>query len=63
MQCFQVNERLWVFAPRASVLELISLMRLDGRKNIQNVKSARLVLHVGLKARILPLLLGNNSGR
>ena len=63
MQCFQVNERLWVFAPRASVLELISLMRLDGRKNIQNVKSARLVLHVELKAQILPPLLGNNSGR
>ena len=56
MQCFQVNERLWVFALRASVLELISLMTLDGRKNIQNVKSTRLVLHVELKARILPPL-------
>ena len=56
MQCFQVNERLWVFVLRASVLELISLMTLDGRKNIQNVKSARLVLHVELKARILPPL-------
>ena len=40
---------------RDSVLELISSMRLDSRKEIQSVKSAWSVLHAELKARVHPL--------
>ena len=38
---------------RASVLELISSVRLDGKKDIQSVKSAWSVLNAEFKARIL----------
>ena len=48
---------LKVFAPRASVLGLISSMRLDDRKDIQSVKSDGSVLHKEFKACVLHLLL------
>ena len=38
-------------------------MRLDGRKDIQFVKSAGSVLYAELKTCIRPPLLGNNEGR
>ena len=50
--------KLEVFALRVSELGLISSMRLDGRKDIQSVKSAWSVLHAELKARVLPLYRG-----
>ena len=46
----------------ASMLGLISYMRLDGRQNIQSVKSAQSVPLAGLKAHIPPPLQGNNTG-
>lgn len=52
---FHADERLQVFALKAFVLGLISLMRLDGRKDIQTVKWVRSVLHAELKAHILSL--------
>ena len=39
-QLFHADVRFWVFALRASGLELNSSMMLDGRKHIQSVKSA-----------------------
>ena len=47
---------------RASVLELISSIRLDGKKDIQSVKSAWSVLSEEFKARILLPLQENNKG-
>ena len=49
-----------VFLLRASA-GLISLMKLDVRKDIQSVKSAWSVLHAELKASVLPPLWGNNN--
>ena len=44
----------------ASVLGLISSLRIDGRNSIQSVKSAQSVLHAQPKARGLPPLGGNH---
>ena len=57
-QLFHVDQRLWIFTLRASVLELISSMRLDGTNDIQYVKSAWSVLHADVKACVLPRLQG-----
>ena len=61
-QPFNADERLLVFALRASLLGMISAMRLDGKKDIKAVKSARSVLHTELKSCILPPLRGSNKG-
>ena len=50
------------FLLRASGLGLKSSMRLDGRKDIQSVKSVWSILHSELKAHIVPLLEGNDEG-
>ena len=55
-QRFHVDERIYVFALRASVLGLITSMRLDGRKDIQSLKSAWSILYAELKAHVLPSL-------
>ena len=47
----------------ASVLGLIYSMRLDGRKDIQSVKSALSVLHAEFKAHVPRSLQGYNEGR
>ena len=60
--CFHAIERLQVFALRASVLGLISSLRLDGRKDIQSEKPGRSDLHAELEACILsPLQVNNNK--
>lgn len=46
-----------------SELEQISSVWLDGRKGIQPIQSDWLTLHLELKARVAPLLEGNNRGR
>ena len=38
-------------------------MRLDGRKDIKSLKSARSILHLKYKAHVLTLLEENNKGR
>ena len=48
------DETLEVFVLRASVLGLISSMRLDNGKNIQSAKSDWSVLDIELKACFLP---------
>ena len=48
---------------RASGLSLIFSMRLDRRRNIKSLKSARLKLYFELKARVLLILKENNKGR
>ena len=48
------DETLEVFVLRASVLELISSMRLDDVKNIQSAKSDWSVLDTELNACFLP---------
>ena len=48
------DETLEVFVLRASVLELISSMRLDDGKNIQSAKSDWSVLDTELNACFLP---------
>ena len=60
---FYPDEMIQVSVLRASELGLIFSMRLNGQKDIQSVKSAWPVLHAGVKARVLPLLLENNKGR
>ena len=50
------------FRLRASGLELISSMRLDGRKGIQSVRSAWSILHSELIAGDLPPLKQSNKG-
>ena len=62
-QLFHADERLQIFVLGASVLGMISSMRLDGKKDIRSVKSAWSVLHAELKSRVLLPLLGNNKGR
>ena len=52
-QLFLVDEKLSVFVLRASILECISSLGLDGRADMQPVKSAWLVLHGELKAGVL----------
>ena len=47
---------------RASGLRLIFSMRLDRRRNIKSLKSARLKLYFELKARVLLILKENNKG-
>ena len=37
-------------------------MRLDGRKDIESVKSVRSILHAELEAHVLHPLYGNNKG-
>ena len=54
--------RLQVLAPRASILGMVSFTRLDGRNDIQSVKSSWSVIHAELKARMLPNLQGYNKG-
>lgn len=49
-----LTKRLYVFALRASELELISSMRFDGRKNMQSVKSSWLICKKGLKPASYP---------
>ena len=50
-------KRFWgVFALRASALGLIFSVRLDGRKDIQPVKSTRSVFHAELETRVLTSL-------
>ena len=46
-------ECFYVFALKTSALGLISFVRLDGREDIQSLKSAWSVLHSELKARVL----------
>ena len=60
-QLFHVDERL--FTLRVSGLELISSVRVGGRKEIQSVKSAWSVLIPELKTGVQPALKGNNKGR
>ena len=48
---------------RASVLGLISSLRLNGRKDMQSIRSAWSVLYAELKARILLPLSENNKER
>ena len=54
-QPFNADKRILVFALRTSLLGVISAMRLDGRKDIEVVKSACSVLHAELKSCVLPL--------
>ena len=49
-QRFHAYKRSKIFALRASVLGLIPSMRLNGRKDVQPVKSVRSVLHAELKS-------------
>ena len=53
-QHFHADESLYAFALTASGLGLISPMRLNGRKNIQSVKSPQSVLHGEFEACVLP---------
>ena len=46
---------------KASELRLTFFMRLDGRKNVQSVKSAWSSFHIALKDHVLPTILGNNK--
>ena len=59
---FFADERLKLFALRASVLGLILSMRLGGKKDIQSEKLAWPVLHAELKAHTLPPLWRSNKG-
>ena len=52
-----------VFGRRDSGLGLISSMKLDGRKDIQSVKSAQSILHFKLNARALSPVQENDKGR
>ena len=52
-QLYHVDEKLSVFVLRASILECISSLGLDGRADMQPVKSGWLVLHGELKAGVL----------
>ena len=54
-QFFHADESRQVFLLRASVLGLISSMRLDEREDIQSVKLARSVLHAELKSCVVNL--------
>ena len=45
----------------ASALELIFSRRLDGRRDIQSVKSARSILHAELETCVLHPLYGNHK--
>lgn len=48
---------------RASGLGLVSPIRLDSRKDIHSVNSARPILHLEVKVRVLLPLGWNNEGR
>ena len=61
-QFLHAAKRLQVFLLRAFVGR-ISLIRLDGKKIFQSVKSAWSVLHAELKVSALPPLWGNNKDR
>ena len=52
-QLFYADEKIWYLC--ASGIKLIFSTRLDGRKDIKYVQSARLVLHAQLKAHVQPL--------
>ena len=51
-----------LIALKASVLELISSVKVDGRKNIQFIKSAWSILYLELKSHVLPPIKDNNKG-
>ena len=51
-----------LLALKASVLELISSVKVDGRKNIQFIKSVWSILYLELKFQVLPPIKDNNKG-
>ena len=51
-----------LLALKASVLELISSVKVDGRKNIQFIKSVWSILYLELKFHVLPPIKDNNKG-
>ena len=60
---FHADESRYVSAFRASRLGLVSFMRLDGRKDIQSVKSAWPNLHSEDQACVVPPPKASNKRR
>ena len=63
VQLSHADERFKVFALEVFCIRTDLLQRLDGKNDIQSVKSAWLVLHAGLEDYVLPHLQGNNKER